>query len=73
MVSVAATVMPVQTQRPELVVLIAVDQLRGDYMDRWSTQLTLGLGFRNDGAFFPHVEPLEALDGQALRGVIHVP
>src|SRR5262245_53841707 len=43
-----------QTQRPALVVLIAVDQLRGDYLDRWAPQLTAGLArFRNDGAFFP--------------------
>jgi hypothetical protein len=34
-------------------VLIAVDQLRGDYIPRWSTQLPGGLGrFWREGAFF---------------------
>src|SRR5262252_526217 len=43
------------SDRPALVVLIAVDQMRGDYLDRFSTQLTGGLArFRNDAAFFPH-------------------
>lgn len=42
-------------QRPALVVLIAVDQFRGDYLDRFGAQLTGGLArFRNDAAFFPH-------------------
>src|SRR5262245_47520786 len=42
-------------ERPALVVFIAVDQLRGDYLDRFSSQLTGGLGrFRNNSAFFPH-------------------
>jgi type I phosphodiesterase/nucleotide pyrophosphatase len=41
--------------RPALVVFIAVDQLRGDYLDRFSSQLTGGLArFRNNSAFFPH-------------------
>src|SRR5688572_10798891 len=38
---------------PRLVVVIAVDQLRGDYFPRWSTQLGGGLGrFWREGAFF---------------------
>ena len=39
--------------RPKLVVVITVDQLRPDYLDRWKTQLTGGL-FRlvNEGAVF---------------------
>ncbi len=42
-------------ERPALVVFIAVDQLRGDYLDRFSSQLTGGLArFRNKSAFFPH-------------------
>ena len=42
-------------ERPALVVFIAVDQLRGDYLDRVGSQLTGGLArFRNDAAFFPH-------------------
>ena len=42
-------------QKPALVVLIAVDQFRGDYLDRWAPQLTGGLArFRNTSAFFPH-------------------
>jgi arylsulfatase A-like enzyme len=39
--------------RPHLVVLIAVDQLRGDYFSRFERQLTGGLArFWRDGAFF---------------------
>lgn len=39
--------------KPKLVVLVAVDQLRGDYFPRWSAQLTGGLGrFWREGAFF---------------------
>jgi hypothetical protein len=41
--------------RPALVVLVAVDQLRGDYLDRFSAQLRGGLArFRTQAAFFPH-------------------
>ncbi|MGH7627788.1 MAG: alkaline phosphatase family protein [Gemmatimonadales bacterium] len=44
---------PEPVPRPRLVVLIAVDQLRGDYFPRWSAQLTGGLGrFWREGAFF---------------------
>ncbi|MGH7517861.1 MAG: alkaline phosphatase family protein [Gemmatimonadales bacterium] len=44
---------PEPAARPQLVVLIAVDQLRGDYVPRWSAQLTSGLGrFWREGAFF---------------------
>lgn len=43
------------TDRPALVVLIAVDQLRGDYLDRFAPQLNGGLArFRTRAAFFPH-------------------
>ena len=43
------------TDRPALVVLIAVDQLRGDYLDRFGSQLNGGLArFRTRAAFFPH-------------------
>jgi predicted AlkP superfamily pyrophosphatase or phosphodiesterase len=43
------------SERPALVVLIAVDQLRGDYLDRFGAQLTGGLArFHRDAAFFPH-------------------
>ena len=31
-------------ERPRLVVFLTVDQLRPDYLDRWATQLTSGLG-----------------------------
>lgn len=42
-----------QADRPALVVLIAVDQLRPDYFSRYESQLTGGLGrFWRDGAFF---------------------
>src|SRR5688572_33350797 len=40
-------------QRPKLVVMITVDQLRPDYFDKWKGQLTGGLGrLARDGAFF---------------------
>ena len=43
------------SERPALVVLIAVDQFRGDYLDRFGAQLTGGLArFHTSGAFFPH-------------------
>src|SRR5215207_6310323 len=39
--------------RPRLVVFFTVDQMRPDYLDRWSTQLTGGLGrLSQRGAFF---------------------
>jgi len=42
-------------ERPALVVLIAVDQLRGDYLDRFGSQLTGGLArFRTQSALFTH-------------------
>ncbi|MEP6494559.1 MAG: alkaline phosphatase family protein [bacterium] len=42
-------------ERPALVVLIAVDQMRGDYLDRFGSQLTGGLArFHKQAAFFPH-------------------
>ena len=40
-------------QRPKLVVVITVDQLRPDYLNRWKTQLTGGLSqLVNEGAVF---------------------
>jgi predicted AlkP superfamily pyrophosphatase or phosphodiesterase len=43
------------SDRPALVVLVAVDQLRGDYLDRFGAQLTGGLArFHSQAAFFPH-------------------
>jgi hypothetical protein len=60
LLAVAPTLAPAQAaagrgERPALVVFIAVDQLRGDYLDRFSSQLTGGLArFRNNSAFFPH-------------------
>jgi predicted AlkP superfamily pyrophosphatase or phosphodiesterase len=39
--------------RPSLVVLVTVDQLRPDYLDRWRDQLTGGLGrLAREGRFF---------------------
>ncbi|HTY06999.1 MAG TPA: alkaline phosphatase family protein [Gemmatimonadales bacterium] len=45
-----------QTQhQPALVVLIVVDQMRGDYLDRYAAQWTGGFKrFRETGTFFPH-------------------
>ncbi len=41
------------TSRPTLVVFLTVDQMRSDFLDRWSAQYTGGLArFRNGGAFF---------------------
>lgn len=43
----------VAAQKPDLVVFISVDQLRGDYLDRFGAQLTGGLArLRNEGAHF---------------------
>ncbi len=42
-----------QAQRPDLVVFISVDQLRGDYLDRFGPQLTGGLArLKREGAHF---------------------
>ena len=42
-----------QKPQPRLVVLIAVDQLRADYLDRFAPQFTGGLKrLREQGAFF---------------------
>jgi len=49
----ASPVSVARAQQPSLVVLIAVDQLRSDYITHWSGQLTGGLArFWNDGAFY---------------------
>ena len=49
----AAAADPEPIVRPSLVVLIAIDQLRGDYIPRWAPQLSGGLGrFWREGAFF---------------------
>jgi predicted AlkP superfamily pyrophosphatase or phosphodiesterase len=54
--AVAALVIATPTaaqQRPRLVVMITVDQLRPDYFDRWKAQLSGGLGrLATEGAFF---------------------
>ena len=42
-------------ERPKLVVLITVDQLRPDYLTRWDAQLTGGLRrLLDEGAFYSH-------------------
>ena len=55
---VGLAVFPVRAQTPTepgLVVLIAVDQMRGDYLDRFAAQWTGGFQrFRETGTFFPH-------------------
>ena len=39
--------------RPKLVVFLTIDQMRADYLDRWSGQLTGGLArLRTGGAVF---------------------
>lgn len=43
-----------QQEKPRLLVLITVDQLRADYLDRWSHQFTGGLGrLAREGTVFP--------------------
>ncbi len=52
LVAISAAPLTAQ-QRPRLVVMITVDQLRPDYFDRWKTQLTGGLArLATEGAFF---------------------
>ena len=42
-----------QKDKPTLVVFLTIDQMRSDYIDRWSSQLTGGLArLRDHGAFF---------------------
>jgi predicted AlkP superfamily pyrophosphatase or phosphodiesterase len=49
----ASPTQPQQAPRPQLVVFITIDQMRPDYLDRWSRQLTGGLGrLSRRGAFF---------------------
>jgi predicted AlkP superfamily pyrophosphatase or phosphodiesterase len=43
-VSQRASAQPAATARPSLVVLITIDQMRGDYLQRFGPQLTGGLG-----------------------------
>jgi predicted AlkP superfamily pyrophosphatase or phosphodiesterase len=46
---------PAAAERPALVVMIAIDQFRGDYLDRFGPQLTGGLArFRTQSALFTH-------------------
>lgn len=43
-----------ETDPPRLLVVITIDQMRGDYIDRFAPNLTGGLKrFRTEGAFFP--------------------
>lgn len=43
------------TEHPALLVLITVDQFRGDYLDRFGAQFTGGLKrFKTESALFPH-------------------
>src|SRR5262249_6403383 len=45
---------PATAAKPQLVVLVTVDQLRPDYFDRFGAQLTGGLGWiRTHSVFFP--------------------
>lgn len=47
---------------PRLVVAIAIDQFRPDYLDRWRSQLSGGLAFLlREGVFFPHGEQDHAI------------
>jgi hypothetical protein len=56
----------VATETPRLVVVITVDQLRGDYPDRFAANLTGGLDrFRTEGTFYPHGRQDHALTATA--------
>ena len=51
--SLSVTSLAAQAAPPTLVVQITVDQLRPDYLDKWSSQFTGGLGrLLKQGAFF---------------------
>ena len=51
-----------QAGHPTLLVFITVDQMRGDYLDRWSGQLTAGLKrLREGGAFFTNAHQDHAI------------
>jgi arylsulfatase A-like enzyme len=51
------TALPAGAQQPDLLVVITVDQLRGDYIDRFAPNLTGGLlRFRDAGTYFPAAE-----------------
>jgi len=50
-----ATAQVIQVPRPLLVVVITIDQFRGDYLQRWSGQWTGGFRLLlREGAVFPH-------------------
>lgn len=56
-----ATTQPNSLARPQLVVLVTVDQLRPDYLERWGAQFTGGLArFWNQGAVFTNAEHAHA-------------
>jgi predicted AlkP superfamily pyrophosphatase or phosphodiesterase len=47
---------------PRLVLAIAIDQFRPDYIDRWRSQFGGGLAFLlREGVFFPHAEQDHAI------------
>ncbi|HEY4100746.1 MAG TPA: alkaline phosphatase family protein [Gemmatimonadales bacterium] len=51
-----------QQSRPRLVLAIAIDQFRPDYLDRWRDQFTGGLAFLlHSGIFYPHGEQDHAI------------
>jgi arylsulfatase A-like enzyme len=51
---IAAPASTQQAPNPRLLVVITVDQLRGDYIDRYAANLEGGFArFRSQGAFFP--------------------
>jgi predicted AlkP superfamily pyrophosphatase or phosphodiesterase len=58
-----APVPPVaQANKPTLLVFIAVDQLRGDYLDKWAPQFTGGLKrLKDGGAFFTNAHQDHAI------------
>ena len=62
---IAAARLPAQrpaTIRPRLVVAIAIDQFRPDYLDRWRSQFSGGLAFLlREGVFFPRGEQDHAI------------
>jgi len=55
--AVVATLLRAQQSRPRLIVLLVVDQFRGDYVDKFRQQWTGGLHrLLTDGAWFRQVD-----------------
>lgn len=54
--AVATTAVPAQRARPTLIVVITVDQMRADYLQRFDSQLTGGFRRLADGGAIPECD-----------------